>query len=308
MIALFSKRSGDIDLALNVKVDEFRDREGRYPVALERAALTREASADTRSRKSGHGVTDLATRWQAEAAEADWSIDRLEEVIHQAAINRVSAGTLTVGEIVETVSAMRSSWGRADVLQAICDRQRPVSQISGRRWAEVLERSADRVLDQLVDLDPADESSRRVSDGRSVWIEPTAPRYTSETVLTQEERILSWAMEAQADPPSPSITINRDGLDVFQADATAAVAGHDALVLVVGPAGAGKTRMLTAAAADLHRQGRRVFGVAPTAKAARVLERDTGMRGRHGRQTAPRMAPPRPPDQLAGIAWRWGRR
>ena len=49
-------------------------------------------------------------------------------------------------------------------------------------------------------------------------------------------------------------------------------------MLVVGPAGAGKTRMLAAAAIDLDGDGRTVFGLAPTAKAARVLERDTGMR------------------------------
>jgi hypothetical protein len=49
------------------------------------------------------------------------------------------------------------------------------------------------------------------------------------------------------------------------------------LVLVVGPAGAGKTTMLAAAVDDLTHQGRKVFGVAPTAKAARVLESETGM-------------------------------
>ena len=103
-------------------------------------------------------------------------------------------------------------------------------------------------------------------------------RFTSEAVLVQEERILTWAMDAQADPASPSRTVERTGLDVLQADAAASVAGDDRLVLVVGPAGAGKTRMLAAAVNDLHAQRRAVFGVAPTAKAARVLERDTGMR------------------------------
>ena len=49
-------------------------------------------------------------------------------------------------------------------------------------------------------------------------------------------------------------------------------------MLVVGPAGAGKTRMLTAAGNDLHDHGREVFGLAPTANAARNLERDTGIR------------------------------
>ena len=82
---MFSKRSGDIDVALAAKVDEFRHREGREPSRWERAALTREAAADTRSRKSGHGAADLATRWQTEAAEVGWTVDRLDDDIEQAA-------------------------------------------------------------------------------------------------------------------------------------------------------------------------------------------------------------------------------
>jgi hypothetical protein len=63
----------------------------------------------------------------------------------------------------------------------------------------------------------------------------------------------------------------------MQAEAAAAVAGTDRLVLVVGPAGAGKTTMLHTAADDLRVDGRAVFGYAPTAKAARVLETGTGI-------------------------------
>jgi conjugative relaxase-like TrwC/TraI family protein len=278
LLGAFSKRTVDIDVALVDKVDDFRHREGREPSRWERAALTREASADTRSRKSGHGAADLATRWVTEAESVGWSIDRLGEAIEQAAVERGPADGLTVDEVVDAVSATRSSWGRPDVLEAICDVQRPVPSMSRRRWSEVLERALDHVIAQLVDLDPAIETTRRSSDGRSVWIEPTAPRYTSEAVLAQEESIITWAMAAQADPPSPSRTVDRTGLDVLQAEAAASVAGDDRLVLVVGPAGAGKTRLLTTAAADLHRHGREVFGVAPTAKAARNLERDTGIR------------------------------
>ena len=64
---------------------------------------------------------------------------------------------------------------------------------------------------------------------------------------------------------------------MLQADAAAAVAGADRLVLVVGPAGAGKTTTLERAVDDLAAWDRPVFGVAPTAKAARVLQRETGM-------------------------------
>ncbi len=261
-----------------MELDEFRHREGRDPSPKERAALEREASADTRGRKSGLGVADLATRWQGEAAEAGWTVEQLVEGVQRAAADRSPTDSLTVTEVVEAVSSEHSSWGRPDVMQAICDLHRPVSQMSGHRWAAAIEHAADRVLERCVDLDPPDATQRRESDGRSLWIEPTAPRFTSEAVLVEEERILTWAIDAQADPASPSRTVERAGLDVLQGDAAASVAGDDRLVLVVGPAGAGKTRMLAAAVNDLHAQHRAVFGVAPTAKAARVLERDTGMR------------------------------
>ena len=277
LLAVFSKRAANIKRALDVKLDGFRHREGREPSPKEHAALEREASEDTRGRKSGLGVADLATRWQGEAAEVGWTVDRLVEGVRRAAADRSPAKSLTVTEVVEAVSLQHSSWGRADVVQAICDLQRPVSQMSGHRWAAAIERGADKVLERCVDLDPPDATERRDSDGRSQWIEPTAPRFTSQAVLVQEERILTWAIDAQSNPASPSRTVERTGLDVLQAEAAASVAGDDRLVLVVGPAGAGKTRMLAAAVADLDVAHRAVFGVAPTAKAARVLERDTGM-------------------------------
>ena len=278
LLAVFSKRTADIDAALADKLVDFRRRESREPSRWERAAMTREASAGTRSRKSGHGAADLTTRWQSEAADAGWTADLLDAAIDEAAAVHASpVDPLIVPDVVDAVSQKRSSWSRADVLQAICDRQRPVSQQSGHGWAATLQRATDHVLAQLVDLDPPGTTAVRQSDGRSVWIEPTAPRFTSEMVLAQEEAIVTWAMAAQADAPTSSTTVIRDGLDPLQAAAAAAVAGHDRLVLVVGPAGAGKTRMLTAAAADVHAHGRVVFAVAPTAKAARTVERDTGI-------------------------------
>jgi conjugative relaxase-like TrwC/TraI family protein len=276
--AVFSKRGQQVDDALNVKIDEFRRREGRDPTRFERAALKREAAVDTRGRKSGLAVIDLAARWRTEAAEAGWTAERLVTEVEHAGADRAPADLVSVAEVVGAVSTTRSAWGRADVVQAICDLHRPVAQLTGHQWAAAVAQAADRVVEHCIDLDPPGHTvSRRVSDGRSVWIEPTAPRFTSDAILTQEERIVTWALDAQADSPSPSSTINRDGLDVLQGEAAAAVAGGDRLVMVVGPAGAGKTRALASAVTDLHAQHRPVFGVAPTAKAARVLERDTGM-------------------------------
>jgi ATP-dependent exoDNAse (exonuclease V) alpha subunit len=70
-----------------------------------------------------------------------------------------------------------------------------------------------------------------------------------------------------------------------------AVAGHDPLVLVVGPAGTGKTTTLGAAGTHLARHHRPAFGIAPTAKAARVLAAETGI----------------PADTIAKLLYEWDR-
>jgi conjugative relaxase-like TrwC/TraI family protein len=274
----FSKRTAQVDAALAFKVEEFRTRQGRDPTRWERAALCREASADTRRHKTSVGVPDLRTRWETEAGGVGWTADRLVAELTATARSLDHVPPVTVEQVVDHLSASGSAWTRADVLRAICDLQPAVSSTSGQRWAAALERAADQVIEHCVDLDPPDERTRRrTSDGRSVWLEPTAAHITSNAILAEEETVLAWAIEAQADEPCPSITVERDGLDVLQADAAAAVAGTDRLVLVVGPAGVGKTTMLQRAVGDLATQRRPVFGVAPTAKAARVLGRETGV-------------------------------
>ncbi len=280
LLEVFSKRAGQVDAALAVKIDEFRQRQGRDPSSWERAALSREASADTRAHKTGAGVSDLATRWRDEAVALDWTPQQLISQMSVAGrdLAQRPSPMVTVEQVIDHLSACGSTWTRADILRVICDLQPAMSQMTGQRWAAALERGCDQVIDHCVDLDPTGEHlCRRASDGRSIWLEPTAPHITSDTILAEEERVLAWAIDAQADDPTPSLTVNRDRLDVLQADAAAAVAGADRLVIVVGPAGTGKTTTLRRAVEDLAAWDRPVFGVAPTAKAARVLERETGM-------------------------------
>jgi AAA domain/TrwC relaxase len=280
VLAVFSKRATAIDTALAAKLDAFRARQGREPTRWERAALTREASADTRSGKSGNGSVDLRARWVNEAATHGWSPRAIVDAVDAAGQQRANdpVPTLTVSGVIEALSTSGSTWTRADVLRAVCDAQRPAAQLDGRQWAVALERLCDQVIDRCVLLDPEDADRRRKSDGRSLWLEPIAPHLTSETVLAEEERVLTWAMDAQASEPAPSPTVDSNDLDVLQANAAAAVAGHDRLALIVGPAGAGKTSTLHKAVADLQLQRRPVFGLAPSAKAARVLERNAGLR------------------------------
>jgi hypothetical protein len=111
LLAVFSKRAAAIDVALAAKIDEFRQRQGRDPSGRERGAMSREASVDTRSRKSADGPADLVARWEREAADAGWTIDQLLDAVEDAARTPEPSSSMTVADVVTMVSAQHSSWG-----------------------------------------------------------------------------------------------------------------------------------------------------------------------------------------------------
>ena len=296
VLRLFSKRTAEVEAELGTKIEDFIERQGREPSQWERAALTREAAVDTRSKKTGIGVEDLRIRWTDEAASIGWSwpeiIDQALEVAAEMGRQR-RVDNLTTLDIIDHLTAEGSVWNRADIMKAVCDLERPMRLEDGNSWAATLERACDTVMRGCIGLDPDETAGpRRSSDGRSVWVAPTSRYMTSDRILGEEDFIISWAMDAQDSEPDPSPTVEVEGLDVMQAEVAGAVAGNDRLVLAVGPAGAGKTTTLRTAVNDLHHSSRQVYGVAPSAKAARVLERETGVRS----------------DTLAKLLYEWERR
>jgi conjugative relaxase-like TrwC/TraI family protein len=277
LLEKFSKRADQIGVEMGDKLADFHTREGREPTTFEYAAMEREAAVDTRNRKTGLGVTELRTRWHIEARSI--GVDPttvVESAVAYAHQHPQQASPIAAGEVVEALAARQSAWNRLDVLRQLCDTVSPQPGHDATTWATALDAAVDTVLGECVDLDPTDTGPRRRSDGRSVWIEPIAKQSTSAHVLAQEEHIISFALDAQTPEASPSATIAVGRLDDAQRSAASAVAGYDRLVVVVGPAGAGKTAMLEAAVGDLHDQRRVVVGLAPTARAAAVLKQETG--------------------------------
>ena len=286
-----------IDRAMAVKVAEFLPAGGRSgPVGLRAlGAPAWKASADTRMRKSGRcrrsGVT-VADR----SCRVGWDADSSTAAIEDAGrdVTRIP-DRVTVGEVVEAVSAKRSSWGRPDIIQPLCDLH------------------ADRVADAGTPLgstpsnDPPTGSSpaasisthptarhARASDGRSVWIEPTAPA-ASPPRPCWPRRSTSWPGRWTPKPTRrhrrpPSTATGWMCCRPMPRPRSPATTGW---CLVVGPAGAGKTRMLAAAVDDLHARAGRVRGGADGESGPCPGTRHRH-RGRHRRQAAPRVAPPRP--------------
>ena len=112
---------------------------------------------------------------------------------------------MNVDEIIAALSTGGSTWNRANIVSALCDVARPDRRADGERWAEVIERAVDQIVERCVELDPDHAAApRRRSDGRSMWLEPTSPHITTDEILREEELVLAWALDAQADDPTPS--------------------------------------------------------------------------------------------------------
>ncbi|MCC4250194.1 MULTISPECIES: MobF family relaxase [Microbacterium] len=91
------------------------------------------------------------------------------------------------------------------------------------------------------------------------------------------DRLTARATASTGRVPDVTRLARASGLDPEQADAAAAVAGTDPLVVVEGAAGAGKTTMLRTAIEAADGQGRRTRVVTPTKKAADVAAQELGV-------------------------------
>ena len=143
LLEQFSKCAAQARGELQVKVAQFRRREGRHPTRFEHAALEREAAADTRLRKAANGFPDLPTRWRAEAAGIGVAAESLGKSIAEAALSVSLPSKVSVAEVIEDLSAERSAWHRMDIVRAVTDRLRPQAGMSGVWWAGLVDRAVD---------------------------------------------------------------------------------------------------------------------------------------------------------------------
>lgn len=184
-------------------------------------------------------------------------------------------------EIVDEVARSTSTWRRADVVRAAARRAPASGTADGARaW---IESTADLVIAHATvvtlaapAVTPPDELARR--DGRSVFDRHDAARYTTLATLEIEQRVVdladagSDAGRAIASTTAVERAVENCGLSADQADVVRAVTQNgDTVACVVGPAGAGKSRAMGAAAEAWTECGIPVRGLAVSAIAAGVL-------------------------------------
>lgn len=294
LLESFSSRSEQIRKRLARKAASFTAEHGREPSRREWGILARDAARESRPPKErGRRADELRAEWLETAHARGYAAERVLAAVRAEAQRRQRRWSLVparqpalegetdvvelAGEVLDALVAVGSVWTLADVQREVASRVSP--GVGGTAGAEVrrVEQLARRVVtEHCVDLAPPD--ARGVA--AQVLSEPGVQRYTTRALLEQEQRVVRLFEECAARGGAPVVlgAQHAGGLDPEQAEAAGLVAGTGGLVVVVGPAGSGKTRAMRAAVRALATQGRPVFGLAAWAVAAEQLSREAGVR------------------------------
>ncbi len=286
VLAEFSTRTGDIARRVDEKLDRFIDTMDREPTPRERWRLEREAVIDSRPPKSHtRTAADVHAGWRAQVETlgidaGGVAYDAIGPLRPHGFTAKSQA--MIIDAAVAALGEKQSSWRPAELTRELAAAMPPALNVAPTDIVEVLEYLTRKATEKhCVDISrPIPDGARLRSDGRPVTESAIDRALTTPGILAQEERLLAWAERRMAhDPVDSTHAAARSGVVLTgpQAHTAAAVAGDAHLVLVVGPAGTGKTTALAPAVAQLQADGRPVFGVAPSAAAADVLGTETGV-------------------------------
>ena len=300
LIAEFSNRSRDVDIATDRLIEEYVAQHGRRPSAKTIIELRATATIATRPEKELHSLAELTTGWRDRAQDllgADptgWAYSVLVQTgsVGLCAEDVPLDLVTEVGrQVVAVVGEKRSTWRHWN-LWAEASRQT-------MEWRFATPRDREAAVALIVDaatgasirLTPpelaASPEAFRWSDGSSRFRPRQSAVFSSADLLAAEDRLLVRANTTTA-PAVDLATVERaTSRDVLghhlskgQANTLAQIATSGRQVdLLVGPAGAGKTtamRALHAAWTKSHGPGS-VVGLAPSAAAAQVLADDLGI-------------------------------
>ena len=283
----FSARTKDIRRRIEDKLDRFADTMGREPTPRERWRLEREAAIDSRPAKT-HSV-------DAEVLHAGWAeqtrqlghdpatvvAGALDNVLERGGIDK-STRVWMIDQTIVAMSEKQSTWRPTQLhreLAALVPTDTAVSATELAIWLDgvVDEIVATRCVDVSRPVAPGDLLRR---DGRPVTESVADRALSTQAILDQEQALIEWVDRRLARDSIDAFGAAHRSvkeLDVAQAAVACAVAGDADIVMVVGPAGTGKTTALAPAVAQIRAAGRVVFGVAPSATAAEVLAEETGL-------------------------------
>ena len=292
LIEAFSTRRRAITARLAEMVEAYRDKYGHEPPPAVVSSMAQDATLKTRKNKLEIRPSEALERWEATARDRGRKLSRLPRRV----LGRVTSDGQDAGwpEAIErAVLARLEDGGRAtftrhDLLRAALD----VIPTAGLTTEELRAR-AEGLVDLLIarpellsttapDVITAPDDLRR-RDGSSVYRQPNPQRWTLAATIDREAWLLDVAGES--DSPSASLDVvehacRRHELGSDQTQAVAELLTDDRRIgLLIGPAGAGKTRTLRAAVDAWRDTGREVLGLTVSQAAAQVLSAEAQVRG-----------------------------
>jgi conjugative relaxase-like TrwC/TraI family protein len=286
LLVEFSARTSDVRRRVDDKLDRFIESMGREPTPRERWRLEREAVVDSRPHKS-HSIDAevLHAGWAEQTRRFGLDPDRVVDD----AVDRVDARRSLSGEAasdvlhraMDSIVERQSSWRPTELHREVAGAVPTDLAVGAEPLVEWIEQSAGHLgASHCVDLSlpiPAGAMLRR--DGRPVSESAIDRALTTRGVLDQEAGLIEWADRrlGSLEEDHDVLAVETLRLTAPQRVAASAVAGGADLVLVVGPAGTGKTTALAPAIEQLRLDGRAVFGVAPSAASAEVLAIETSV-------------------------------
>ncbi len=282
----FSSRTADIVRRLDEKLDRFTQTMDREPTVRERWQLEREAAIDSRPSKPHEVSADvLHRRWRDQVIELGIHPTRMTDLTLDAVLPREltkAVGEKAIDQAMQTLSEKQSTWRPAELQREIAAAIPTDVALSTGQLGATLDYLTTLAIDtRCVDISrPIPNNTPLRRDGRPITEAGIDRALTTDAILAQEHRLNAWADRRMAHPAIDSpVAAGRARVELTgpQAEVAATVAGNAHLALVVGPAGTGKTTALTPGVEQLHAEGRAVFGVAPSAAAAEVLGRETGV-------------------------------
>ncbi len=279
----FSTRGVDIETEVEAWATAFFEREGRKPTSVEVGKAHKTITLATRPAKPTDAGLSTATLREGWRSRADGLVD-VDEMLAAVLGNPPKPSPVvrpSVDEVLLAVETKFAQWSEPQLIEQIAARVAGPDPVTiAATIEEVLVEAVASAW--VVDLTPLAEPGDmlRASDGRPVEMPPSAVRYTTSRHLQREVDVVDWATSSdrrghRAVPAVPGSMIELD--DAQTAAVRAMLDEPVPAICVVGPAGAGKTRMLSAAVDAWQAAGIVVFGAAPSATAAQQLETGAGV-------------------------------
>ncbi|MCP4386551.1 MAG: relaxase domain-containing protein, partial [Hyphomicrobiales bacterium] len=281
----FSSRTADVARRFDEKLDRFIDTLDRDPTPRERWQLEREAVIDSRPPKA-HGIDGQALHEQWRMQVQILGLDPamvVDEAVWPSRARPLTAKVESsmISQALHALAEKQSSWRPAEITRELAAVLPSDLRIDPEAITSILDRlTAEAIGERCVDISrPIPDEATLRRDGRPITEAATDRALTTPEILVQEHELAGWAERRTTARSNDSTAAPRRAeveLTAAQTETAAAVAGDAHLVLVVGPAGTGKTTSLKPAVEQLHAEGRAVFGLAPSAGAAEVLSSETG--------------------------------